>query len=343
MAPPTRVLIVDDSATARASLAHAIAGAQGIELAGVAARGSDALALIERLKPDIATIDVYLGEEDGVALTNQITARRALPILIVTGIDPRNAELAFRAMRAGALDVLPKPPAPTHPDYPPERQRLLRTLSALARVPMVTRHPRVHARGAMATPSLSPEKAQIVAIGASTGGPPVLADILTKLPSPFPVPIVVVQHLTAGFADTFAAWLASTTGHRVRVCNGTTALEPGTMYIAPGRAHMRLTSAFTLGLSDAPAQHFQKPSIDVLFESVAAWCGRAAVGVLLTGMGSDGAAGLGCLDAAGAFTVVQSASTCAVDSMPASAIQLGAARVELTPAEIARLLPRLVS
>lgn len=342
MASTTRVLIVDDSATARESLTRAIAGAQGFELVGVAAQGSHALTLIERLQPDIATIDVYLGAEDGVELTGRIMERRPLPILIVTGVDPRSPSLVFRAIQAGALDVFPKLPAQTHPDHLHEQQRLLRTLSALARVPMVTRHHPVHARGNVAPRLLSREKAAIVTIGASTGGPPVLAEILATLPPPFPVPIVVVQHIARGFADTFAAWLASTTGHRVRVCDGTMALEPGTVYVAPGHAHIRLASAFTLALSDAPARHFQKPSIDVLFESVAAWWGRAAVGVLLTGMGSDGAAGLGCLKAAGSFTVVQSMSTCAVDGMPASALQLDATHVELTPAEIARSLPGLV-
>jgi two-component system, chemotaxis family, protein-glutamate methylesterase/glutaminase len=334
----TRVLIVDGSAAARQSLARALGGAEQLEVAGAAAHADEALSLITHHRPDIITLDAHLGEGDGIELAARIMTRRPLPILVVTGLDPRSPDLAFRAIQAGALDVLPKLPAASHPDYPHERQRMIRALLALSRVPLVTRHKRVAApaeAAPRAAPRASLRPVSLVAIGASTGGPPVLRDILGALPSTAFVPIAIVQHVTAGFAHMLADWLASATGHAVRVCDQPMHLAPGTIYLASTNVHMRLTSPSTIAPSDAPPRNFQRPSIDVLLESAAAWLGASAVGVLLTGMGRDGAAGLLHLRNAGAFTVVQSAASCVVDSMPMSAVELGAACATQTPAELA--------
>jgi two-component system, chemotaxis family, protein-glutamate methylesterase/glutaminase len=340
----TRVVIVDDSATARESLSRALRGAEGFEVVGAASHAAEALALVERLRPSIVTIDVCLGAEDGVELARRMMDRRPVPILIVTGFDPGDPGLAFRAIQAGALEVLPKLPAATRPEYPHERQRLLRTLAALSAVPLVTRH----ARAAPGPPSppprrLPPGRGELVVVGASTGGPPVLQAILGALPRPFPVPIVIVQHIADGFAETLAEWLGHATGHDMRVCNEPRCLEPGVVYLAPGRSHVRVTSARALALVDEPPRHYQKPSIDVLFESVAASSfGPVTVGVLLTGMGRDGAAGLARLAAGGAVAIVQSPESCVIDSMPQSALAMGVAAAELDPAAIARTLPVLV-
>jgi two-component system chemotaxis response regulator CheB len=332
----TRVLIVDDSATAREALTRAIEGEKGFEVVGATARADEAMRLVTRRRPDVVTVDVFLGEEDGVDLAVRIMTERPTPILIVTGVNPRDPSLAFRAIRAGALDVLPKLPAPTHPDYPYERQRLLRALSALAGVPVVTRHERRPSSRQIEAPCAP---TRLVVIGASAGGPPVLQEILKA--SPIPVPIAVVQHIADGFVGTLADWLASATGRRVRVCDREMDLEPGVAVLAPAGAHLALTSAGTLAPMVAPPRNHQRPSIDVLFESAAQWLGPRAVGVLLSGMGRDGAAGLSRLREAGAFTIAQSPATCAVDGMPLCAIELGAACAELAPADIAASLVRL--
>ncbi|MCC6558168.1 MAG: response regulator [Polyangiaceae bacterium] len=336
----TRVLIVDDSPTAREALARAIEGEKGFEVVGATGRTDEAMRLIESRRPDVVTVDVFLDEEDGVELAARIMAERPTPILIVTGVSPRDPSLAFRAIRAGALDVFPKLPARTHPDYPYERQRLLRALSALAGVPMVTR--RALSYDGLPSPAWSDEPrapTRLVAIGASTGGPPVLHEILKA--SPIPVPVALVQHIADGFVETLAGWIASTTGRRVRVCDREVSLEPGTVIFAPARAHLAVTPAGTLAPVDGPPRNHQKPSIDVLFESAAQWLGSRAVGVLLSGMGSDGAAGLSRLRSAGALTIIQSLPTCAVDSMPRRALELGAACAELAPDAIAARLRRL--
>lgn len=340
----TRVLVVDDSALARESLVRAIGSEKGFEVVGTAARASDALRLVERLRPDIVTMDVYLGSDDGIELSTQIMELRATPILIVTG-DQRDPSLPFRAIRAGALEVLPKLPAQTHASYLYERQRLLRALAALARVPMVTRHLRANpeARGAAgeaaAVLSAPRGKTRLVVIGASTGGPAVLQEILVT--PHIRVPIAIVQHIADGFVEMLAEWLASTTGRRVCICKQDMAIEPATIFFAPSGAHLVITSAGTLAPREAPPRNHQKPSIDVLFESAASVLGPMAVGLLLSGMGSDGASGLSRLKAAGAYTMVQAPATCAVDSMPVTAIELGAACAVNTPAEIAAKLGSL--
>ncbi len=352
----TRILIVDDSATARRGLSWALTDASSdIVVAGEAASKSEALAAIERLAPDLVTMDVHLGEDDGVELTSHIMATRPLPILVITGVDPRDPHLIFRAMQAGALDVLPKLPGPSDRFYASERKRLVRAIKALATVPVVTRRVR-HPSAPPAPPASAPpigrgqpadglvrslDAPQIVVIGASTGGPPTLQSLLRSIPRPFPLPIVVVQHTSEAFVGTLTSWLSTSTGHRVFVAPAISSPGAGDVIVAPGDAHLTFVERGRLATKAGPPRNFHRPSVDVLFESAAKHCGSSALAALLTGMGADGAEGMLALRRAGATTLAQDPTTCTVDSMPRSAIDLGAASSVLKIDEMAARLSAL--
>jgi two-component system chemotaxis response regulator CheB len=338
---PVRVLIVDESPASREAIARAVASAPGVlEVVGTAASGTDALSQLSRQRPDIVTLSVRLGHEDGLTLVSRIMATQPVPVLVVAALDGGDPALAFRAVEAGAVDVLPRLPAPTHPAYERERRRLIRLLETLAKVPVVTRRhaPVIHK---MQRSRPSAKQARLVAIGASTGGPPVIQQILAALPQPFPLPIAIVQHMAEGFGGDFASWLSSTTQNRVTVCDREVELLPGAVYLAPDDAHLVLTPALRLAPSGEDLHRLHRPSIDVLFASVAMRLGAGAVGVLLTGMGRDGAAGLATLERAGGVTIAQEPSTCIVDSMPTAAMAVGAASAVMTPEDIGGFLASL--
>jgi two-component system, chemotaxis family, protein-glutamate methylesterase/glutaminase len=266
----------------------------------------------------------------------------------VTAANTEDPDLIYRAMKVGALEVWPKPKGPGSPIYAQEIGRFLRALKALARVPVV-RHSWTRMRLLSASPtSIAPahapppsprsETCAALLIGASTGGPPVIEAILEGLARPFSVPIVVVQHITPGFVKGFASWLAESTKHEVQVVEEARPLLPGVVYLAGDDRHTVLTSARALGVSLAEPRVFQRPSVDVLFESAAEHLGASCIAVLLTGMGADGAQGMLALKNAGAFTIVQAPATCVVEGMPSKAIGLHAAARVLSPEEIPQVV-----
>jgi two-component system chemotaxis response regulator CheB len=340
------VLIVDDSATARVALRQAIESDPQLQVVGEAATGDEALRLVKRRNPDIVTMDVFLHRENGLDVAGAIMAQLPRPILVVTGGDVTDPTLAFRAIEVGALEICRKLGSPRSPDYPQQRDKLVRLVKTLAMVPVVSRH-----RRAKPPQEREPERAparisehrkarplpqpQLLVIGASTGGPPVLSSILAQLPRPFPLPIAVVQHMEGSFVNGFTLWLAGVTGHDVVCVEDWAALEPGTVYLPRAQRHLQCTSAKRVIASEEAPRGFHRPSVDVLFESAARHIGCGVVAVLLTGMGRDGAAGLKQLHDSGALTIAQEPLSCAVGSMPSHAIELGAASVVLNPDKIA--------
>lgn len=340
-----RILIIDDSATARAALRASFADVPELEVVGEAADGAQALRLVKKLAPDLITMDVFLRAESGLDLAASIMEAQATPIVVVTAANTRDPGLVFRAMQAGALEVCAKLPGPRHPDYAQRRAHLIRTLRTLAKVPVV--HRRSIGRGAAAAEPAQPREARLVQsasvprverphgigaardglllLGASTGGPPVLARLLRALPRPFPLPIAIVQHIVPGFIAGFATWLENDTGHPVSLVGASRLLEAGTVYLADSERHLVIEPAGRIGTSVAAARGFYRPSVDMLFESAAASVGAArSIAVLCTGMGTDGASGLLALRKAGALTLAQAPEHCAVPSMPAHAIALEA-------------------
>lgn len=338
-----RVLIVDDSAVARRVLTRILSAAEGVEVVGEAADRATALAAAQRLSPDVVTMDVRLGADDGVALTAELMVEAPTRVLVVTGALGEDATIAFRAIEAGALDILPKPHGGAHPARPREERRLVRAVRALAAVPVVRRHAPRRPRRAprhQASPVTTGGPSRVILVGASTGGPGAVLGLLSAVPrelAPGLPPVVVVQHIVEGFGAGFAAWLAGELGRPVRVARAGALLEPGAIVVAPDDAHVVVTPELTTHIDRSPPRRYQRPSVDVLFES-AVPLARQVDAVLLTGMGSDGAAGLAALRKAGARTFAQEPAQCVVDAMPTAAIALGAARHTLPVEEIAAAL-----
>lgn len=338
-----RVLVVDDSPSVREFLGH-ILSSGGIEIAGEAADGAEAVELAARLRPDVITMDIGLPVMDGFAATRAIMASTPTPIVIVSAQwAPEDVAKTFDALGAGALAILEKPRFGA-PDFACRRDQLVSTIKLMAEVKVMSRRPKSADRPKKIPPTPQGRlKRELVAVGASTGGPQTLRSILFGLPKDFPAPIVVVQHISRGFLPGLVQWLDQGCKLTVRIAAHGQAMEPGTVYFAPDDHHLLVASDNTLRLSDAPPEGTLRPCVGRLFRSVAESLGSRAVGVLLTGMGRDGALELGLMRERGAVTIAQDECTSIVYGMPREAVRLGAAVHVLPQEEIAGMLIGLLS
>ena len=341
-----RVLIVDDSAVSRASLAHELESDPAFEVVGSANSGAQAIEALESSHPDIVTMDIHMPGIDGYETTRQIMETHPLPIVIVSAsFHPTDVAKTFRAMEAGALTAIEKPPGLNHPDHAAASRKFINTVKAMSEVRVVRRWPKKQPLGKTpqpAPPLLPFGEIRLVAIGASTGGPPALQKILAGLAKPFPVPILIVQHISAGFVEGLAEWLTSSTGMPVRIARDGEIAQAGTAYIAPDGSHMGVDREHRILCSQEPAEHGMRPSVSVLFRSLARSHGSHAAGILLTGMGRDGAEDLKAMRDKGAVTIAQDKESSTVHGMPGEAIRLGAAVHVADPERIALLLHSLV-
>jgi len=331
---PVRVLVADDSALFRELIAGVVTADPGFELAAVAGDGEEAARLVKRLRPDVITMDLNMPDADGFAGIARIMAETPTPILVLTAHPSEGA--GFRALSLGALDILEKPPERANLlDY----GRTLRTRLRLLAGVKVIRHP----RGLKDRISAAPRRAEppeLVVMGASLGGPRALAAILTRLPASFPLPVAVVQHIAVGFTGGLAGWLDQECALAVAEAVEGEPLRPGRVVLAPSGRHL-LVERGQVHLSDAPPVDTFKPSVNPLFVSAARHYGPRACGVLLTGMGRDGAEGLKVIKDRGGTALVQDEATSAVFGMPRAAIELGAADRVLPLSEIPRALVEL--
>jgi two-component system chemotaxis response regulator CheB len=335
------VLIIDDSGIARTHLAHILGSAPGIQVIGSAASGKEALAFIARQKPDLITMDIHMPEMDGYEATRRIMESTPVPIIIISAAwDPRDQASSFKALQAGALVCLPKPPGPGHPGYAKAVAEIITTVRQMAAV-KVNRHWLKRSPAPAVPLPVMPyvkQPVQIAALGASTGGPAAIQQLLAALPIDCPVPLLIVQHIARGFARGFVDWLNSTSPLPVYLATNHEPIWKGRIYVAPDDLQMGVTDDGKIALSNAPPEHFLRPSASYLLRSVAETYGQAAVGMLMSGMGKDGAAELKLIRDAGGITFAQDKESSVVHGMPGEAIRLGAACHILPPAAMAAAL-----
>jgi two-component system chemotaxis response regulator CheB len=319
-----RVLIVEDSAVVRELLRRIISADPRLEVVGMASSAEEALPLIRKLAPDVISLDIRLPGMNGFEATRLIMSERPTPIVVVSaaGAESEEMNLTMEALKAGAVSVVEKPPAATHEDYGNIAGHLCTQLAIMSQVRLVRQR-------TIAQPSPHPARAthaggyRVLGVAASTGGPNAMLQLLKGLGRDFPLPVVAVQHMTPNFVEGFGAWLASTTPFAVEIVNDRRSLLPGRLYLAPPGKHLMADAYWAWTEERGPVCN-HRPSAHVLFTSMARNIRDAAIGVLLTGMGDDGAEGLLEMRRAGAYTIAEHESTAVVYGMPAAAIRLGA-------------------
>jgi two-component system, chemotaxis family, protein-glutamate methylesterase/glutaminase len=339
-----RVLIVDDSLSVRAVLRRFLSRAPDIQVVGEAEDGAAAVEAAAALEPDVILMDLQMPVADGYTAIERIMALRPTPIVVLSSLVNRDAATTgFEAIRRGALEVLPKPEDPASwEQLAASLPAMVRELAAAALAPRAAPpEPSAGERRAPAPCASLSSDLRWVAVGASTGGPAALRELLAELLPDPPVAVLVVQHIAAGFEPGFADWLSRELRADVRLAQDGEAPPPGAVRIARAGAHLLLEPDGTLRLdSRRPPRAGHRPSIDELFLSCAASCPRQAAGVLLTGMGQDGAEGLLALRQAGGLTMAQDEASAVVFGMPRVALERGAAEVALPPRELGRTLAR---
>lgn len=344
-----KVLIVEDTPVVREFLVHVLSADPDIRVVGTAHDGEEALEAVRRYRPDVITMDIHMPKLNGLDATRRIMETDPTPIVIVSGsTDPRELATTFDAMEAGALAVLLRPTGIGHPDHEATVLNLLQTVKLMSEVKVVRRWPRPRSRPPAPRPvemglGREPAKVRIVAIGASTGGPPVLQTILAGLPKDFPVPLALVQHMAAGFTHGFVDWLSQSASLPVHAAGHGDCMLPGHVYVAPDDCHMMVERGGRIALARTGPVNGLRPSVSCLFRSVAEVYGCDAVGCILTGMGRDGAEELRLMKEKGAITIAQDKDSSVVHGMPGEAIKLDAAMLVLPPEKIAAVLTNLVN
>ena len=334
-----KVLIVEDSPSHQALLEDIIS--------------SDAELQVVAVLGDGVLMDIHMPKMDGLQATRRIMERQPVPIVITSAVtSSRDVATTFDAIQSGALMFLDKPHGPDAPDYPTMKRRLINTLKSMAGVRVLRRQPSAGsapgAGPAAFASNLAPQtiakthRPKIIAVGASTGGPPALQLFLNSLPRVLPVPVVIVQHIAHGFMAGMVEWLERATVRKIRQAAHGETLEPCMIYFAPDRQQLRIGKGGRVELSDDASEYGVRPSVSCLFRSVALAYKGDAAGVLLTGMGTDGAMELKAMRDAGGLTYAQDAASCVVNGMPGEAVKLGGAMLVMDPTEIALHLSKVL-
>jgi two-component system chemotaxis response regulator CheB len=326
--PITKVLIADDSATARLLMTSLINATSDLQVVGEAHNGQEAVRLTHELRPNVVLMDVVMPRMSGLEATGEIMHSVPTPIVMVSAsLESQETDVAFQAIRLGALTLLQKPVGPGHPDHAAQSAALINAIRAMAGVKVIH-----HRR--LTTPIKPVEahipipqdrkRAEIVGIAVSTGGPAALSEIIKGLPGDFAMPIVVVQHISPDFLPSLVEWLGRLTSLKITIAQAGQQPASGHIYFAPADSHLKLTKQGRFELDRTPGRSLFMPSGDILLESIAQSYGARAIGLVLTGMGNDGAHGLRMMRDAGAYTIAQDEGSSVVFGMPKEAFMLGA-------------------
>ncbi len=360
-----RVLVVDDSPTARLLITRLLESDPNIAVVGTANDGLEGVARALELRPDLITMDIRMPRLDGLEATRRIMEQAPTPIVVISAsLDSAALPITFSAMAAGALEVLEKPTGFGAENFDALRERLVTTVRLMAEVKLVRRRARpatatlmssepgpgagraieganLAMTGRLKTGMLG-RRAALVVVGASTGGPTALATLLKDLPADFPLPLLMVQHITIGFLPGLVSWLQTSSALPLKVAEEGELIVPGQVYFAPEDRHLVLGGRGVVRSSQAPPVSHVRPSATVLFESAARVYGAETVGVLLTGMGEDGALGLKAIHDAGGTTLAQDEASSVVYGMPRAAAELDAVDQVLPLARVAGAIIELV-
>ncbi len=323
---PIRVIIVEDSRSQRELLTGMLRASGDFEVVGSATTGKEGVDITLQLRPDVVAMDIHLPVFDGYEATRQIMRLCPTPIVMVSSSIGDAARRSLEAQTVGALAVVRKPAGMQHNDFEADRATLLRTLRLMADVPVVTRHtPRKpRHRGTGLLRGVKPQPPRVLAVAASTGGPAAVQLLLSGLGKEFPLPVLLAQHISRGFVDALAEWLNNTTPLTVKVVYSSEALLPGHVYVPADDQHILVRERGIVALRAMSPEDRYCPGANYLFSSVARVYGAEAMGVILTGMGSDGADGLRELHGRGAVTFGQDEASCVVYGMPQAAAAQGA-------------------
>jgi two-component system chemotaxis response regulator CheB len=346
-----KVLIVEDSLVAQKLLKTLVMSDDRFEMVGVAENGKQACEFVEKYNPDVVSMDILMPIMDGVEATRRIMQETPIPIVIVSSYyQSSEVEMAMRVLQAGAVTIIPRPYGPGHSKYEQSTRQYLNTLKIMSEISVIKRRKeliptpvsKIQVELPVSVNSPKNKEFKVLAIGASAGGPQGLSTILAGLPLNFPIPVFVVQHIDGNFADGFAVWLNSSTQLPVSVAVNDEQAMPGHIYLPPGNHHLVINPKGKMTISKDLPVNSSRPSVDVLFNSIAAVYGKDVLAVLLSGMGKDGAEGLKNLYDLGAFTIAQDENSCLVYGMPGEAAKRGAVCKLLSPDKIVNEINDLI-
>ncbi len=322
-----KILVVDDSITAREIIIGILESDPEVKVIGEARNGKEAIELTNRLKPDLITMDIKMPVMNGLEAIKYIMAYSPTPIIVVAqSAFDQGDKFIFDALELGALEVLEKPSPNEWKTFPKIGVKLIKEIKSMAKIPVIT-----HIRGRKKIPESERKVpagkehlSKVVAIASSTGGPKALLKVLSKFPQDFPAGVLIVQHITEGFVKGLTGWLNTKCEIDVKIACDGEKVNRGVAYVAPCDSHMVIKKDGRIGLNNEPPVSSLRPAADILFYSVAEYYGKNAVGVILTGMGRDGAKGLKVIKGSGGKTIAQDKKSCLINGMPKAAIKIGA-------------------
>ncbi|NPV81884.1 MAG: chemotaxis response regulator protein-glutamate methylesterase [Firmicutes bacterium] len=338
-----KVLVVDDSAFMRKVLTNILRSHPGIQVVGTARNGEQALELVDELKPDVITLDVEMPVKNGIETLEELMAKRPTPVLMISSLTQENAKVTIECLEKGAIDYIPKPSGSISLDLAKKESEIIAKVFAAARAKV-----KVPRKGSWLSEKIETttlHRGMGIAIGASTGGPRNILDVIPCLPQDFPAPVFYVQHMPPAFIPSYAERLNQLSQLTVKEAEHGEISEAGVVYLAPGDYHMTVIrrnfgDGCMICLSKEPEETVFRPSVDVLMVSMASVFRDKAIGVLMTGMGRDGAEGMKAIQAKGGLTIIEDKSTCAVFGMPSAALEEGAAEIVAPSYEIPRQIIR---